>query len=112
MSHVKNKTSDEIKELLEVRETQLNFSALFHVVKGAMTSNDSATDSRHVECLSKLIDLGANIEARDFAGFTPLFYCVTKFASPASVKMAKILLRRGANPNAQNRIGMTPLGEP
>merc|ERR1719369_2298574 len=88
MSYLKNKTSDEIKELLEVRETQLNISALFHVVKGTRRTRWPDSNPRHVDCVNKLIDLGANIEARDFAGCTALSYCVTKNASAASVKMA------------------------
>ena len=105
-----------IKSLIERRETLLNFSALFHVVKGAMSTAYNADTSegeitKHVECLSKLIDLGANIQARDFAGFTPLFYCVTKYATPLTLKMARILLKRGSDPNARNRLGATPIGE-
>ena len=106
----------DIKTLLQRRETMLNFSALHHVVKGAMSDVDVGIDgkirSKHIECLNKLIELGANVEAKDFAGFTPLFYCVTRYASDTSCKLAKILLWHGANPNARNRIGNTPLAEP
>ena len=62
--------------------------------------------------MCKLINLGANIHARDFAGFTPLFYCLTMYSSPTSLKLARILLKHGADPNAVNRLGATPLGEP
>ena len=41
-----------------------------------------------------------------------MFYCVTRFATNTSLKLAKILLSKGANVNAQNRLGSTPLAEP
>ena len=117
MLHIEEATKlsePHVSTLLERRETMLNFSALHHVVKGAMHYSEKKSENppKHIECLRKLIELGANIEAKDFAGFTPLFYCVTKFATNTSLKLAKILLSNGANVNAQNRIGSTPLAEP
>ena len=130
-----------IKELLEQRETFLNFSALFHIVKGtagierfvpgtnyvesqggstlpvydANTQSNAGISSnqsnlpRHVECLCKIIELGGNIHARDFAGYTPLFYCVTQYSNPVTLKLASILLKHGADINAQNRFGETAI---
>ena len=131
----------DVKTLVERRETLLNFSALFHLVKGATCTDrfdwsskyvktqggsqlkvydtDSNEDNgkaggeipKHVECMCKLIELGANVQARDFAGFTPLFYCVTQFANPVTLKLASILLKHGAEINARNRIGETALAD-
>ena len=136
-------TASDIKELLEQRETFLNFSALFHIVKGATgterfvpgtnyvksqggstlvvydsntqshagISNNQSNLPRRIECLCKIIELGGNIHARDFTGYTPLFYCVTQYSNPITLKLADILLKHGADINAQNGIGETAIAD-
>ena len=59
-----------------------------------------------VKILRKLIALGA---ARDFAGFTPLHHCVQRMGNDVTLSMAEILLEAGADVDAQNRFGETPL---
>ena len=61
--------------------------------------------------MCKIIELGGNIHARDFAGYTPLFYCVTQYSNPITLKLANILLKHGADINAQNRFGETALAD-
>ena len=63
----------------------------------------------HEKILAKLIKLGANIHAKDVAGYTPLHHCLTFSSNPTTWSMAKQLLEAGANPNTQNRFGSTPL---
>ena len=48
---------------------------------------------------------GANPNAKDDDGWTPLHYASFK----GHVEIVKLLLERGANPNAKDNIGRTPL---
>ena len=62
----------------------------------------------------KLLELGANIHARDFLGDTLLFHCVRGWGEgcPETHIMAEILLQRGLDVNSVNRLGETALGIP
>ena len=113
LEHIKEAST--VKTLLEQRETLLNRSALFHVIQGANGKDrfDCVNDGdNYLACLTKLLDLGANVNALDFFGFTPLFYCGKMESNVVTVEMAAILLRHGANINTQNRFGETVLELP
>jgi len=117
----------EISNLLEVRESLLNVSALFHVINGARTlcgnnplyretkiaaARMMEVKNEHQKILTKLLELGANIHAKDVAGYTPLHHCLTAYSNSVTLSMARQLLVAGADPNLQNRFGCTPLFEP
>jgi len=114
----------DLQNLLEKRESFYNISAIFHVIMGArvLFANRQELAGRqqrfknrksdHMSIFEYLLDLGANINAKDVAGNTPLHHCVTMFANDVTKKMAEILLDKGANVNDQNRFGETPLNEP
>ena len=53
-----------------------------------------------------LIDKGAEVDARDDRGFTPLRYAAGSSADP---EVLRTLIRAGANVNATSRNGGTPL---
>lgn len=55
--------------------------------------------------VKKLIDLGANIDAVDTAGDSPLF----EAAHEGSFETVRILIERGANINLMNRKNRTSL---
>ena len=126
MQEIENKSEEKVKELLERRETLYKISALFHVLKGAMTTlNESGTKyaatskfvdhkktPKHFQCALKLIELGARVDARDMLGDTPLFYCVMRHRNPVTMKIAKVLIDNGADVNAVNRLGDTALVQP
>ena len=57
--------------------------------------------------IQQLIDAGADVNARDKDGNTPLMISLT----PPPIEKFKILLENGANPNVQNNKGKTPLIE-
>ncbi|CAK8579096.1 unnamed protein product [Lathyrus sativus] len=66
----------------------------------------------HLACLASdagmvdlLLQYGADINACDSRGRTPLHYCITR-GKPAA---AKVLLVRGANPHVADKEGHTPL---
>ena len=102
----------------------LNVSAIFHVVIGArtlaveherfqevqkMSKETMNVKNEHMKILIKLLSLGVDVNVHDIAGFTPLHHCVSAFGNEVTFKMAERLLRAGANVNAKNRFGETPL---
>jgi len=124
MTMLQNKDDDEVKKMLSKRESMLNVNAIFHVIIGARTMYTDLTNFKemqtlarkvlnvkkdHVKVLSKLISLGAEVNVHDVAGYTPLHHCVTAFGNDITNQMAEILMKAGANVNAQNRFGATPL---
>jgi len=127
MRYVTMMKKDQVGKLLENRESVMNMSAIFQVVAGArtfrgdrgqlqecriMANNMRAVKEDHEKILKKLIELGANIQAKDVAGYTPLHHCLTSVSNSITVSMARELLQAGADPNAKNRFGCTPLHEP
>ena len=65
----------------------------------------------HLGCIEYLLEKGANVEAKDFAGHTPLFFCTGMMANDLTLNIAKLLVKAGANVNAVNRMGSSPLFE-
>ena len=74
-----NSKGGDVRKLIEKRETLYNISATFLVIIGArfLTNPDPQFDSirsvvnnkeGHIKILVKLLDLGANLAAHDFAG--------------------------------------------
>ena len=124
MKMLEGKSDAEIKRMIAKRETLMNVSALFHVIVGARTLAESHpkleevqklsrrhlnVKNDHLKILEKLLSLGANVNIRDVAGFTPLHYCAQFHGNKTTTKMAGILIKAGANIDAQNRFGATAL---
>ena len=128
MEEIGEKKGEELQRLLESRETYFKVPALFHVVRGVMARNKGESvicrwgwgwgieEKRYSYggCFMKLLELGANIHARDFLGDTLLFHCVRGWGEgcPETHIMAEILLQRGLDVNSVNRLGETALGIP
>lgn len=88
------------------------------LVAGGMSvssASDSGTTPLHsaamkgsVEAARTLISLGANLEARDKFGRTPLF--VAAEVNPHPKAVLELLLKSGASSTAVDKFGKTPLG--
>ena len=117
-------SEEEIKVLVSKRESLLNVPALFHVILGAREAYCSKGDyfrmyleqvfslelkDGHMNILIKLLSLGADVNAKDVAGRTPLDYCTSYNFNDVTLMMAEKLIRAGADVNAQDRFGKTAL---
>jgi ankyrin repeat protein len=71
--------------------------------RGATALHNAAAQG-HVRLVTRLIDLGASVDAKDFNGATPL----TNAAYFGRVDIVRILLAKGARPNVSN-VAVTPL---
>ena len=126
MEMLQDKSKAEIKKMIDRRESLMNISAIFHVVVGARTfaekhpslaeiqklcEKNLNVKNEHIKILEKLLSLGADVNVRDVAGFTPLHYCAQYHGNKTTLKMAEILIEAGAKVDAQNRFGSTPLME-
>ena len=117
-------SEDDVQNLIKYRESMMRLNAIFHVVIGARTlavpSSEQALAQRnarkslnvrneHMKILDKLLSLGADVNVRDPAGFTPLHHCLSRFSNKVTFKMAEKLIHAGADANARNRFGDNPL---
>eukprot|EP00088_Acartia_fossae_P012815 TRINITY_DN16631_c0_g1_i1.p1 TRINITY_DN16631_c0_g1~~TRINITY_DN16631_c0_g1_i1.p1 ORF type:complete len:495 (-),score=93.14 TRINITY_DN16631_c0_g1_i1:127-1611(-) len=67
---------------------------------------------QHMEILKKLIELGAEVDSHDLAGYTPLHHCLSCSGNDYTLQMAEVLLRQGkAQVDAVNRFGVAALQE-
>uniref|UniRef100_A0A1D1YFF0 ADP-ribosylation factor GTPase-activating protein AGD3 n=1 Tax=Anthurium amnicola TaxID=1678845 RepID=A0A1D1YFF0_9ARAE len=64
-----------------------------------------ACQNADIGMLELLLQYGANINATDFKGQTPLHHCILDGKS----EIAKLFLSRGADPHATDREGKTPI---
>jgi len=120
-------SQNSVDRLLKRREGYLQLSAVFMVIIGARqfyrTGMPMGNEKficplrhrkiyrQHQEVLERLVELGANLNVHDIAGYTPLHHCLTCSGNEYTVKMAEFLLEKGANVNAVNRFGNPPLIE-
>jgi len=131
MGILKDLDKSGVKKILAKRESLFNRSSIFHVIIGAkslLCHPDQFGDFRasrkklnlnvkddHIKVLKKLVSLGVDVNVHDIGGATPLHHCVSceccvaKPSNEVCLKMANILIKAGADVNAQNRFGNTIL---
>ena len=111
-----NKTLEKYK-LMEKRETLGRLNALICIVLGAKMSSQPidkklAYTVDRMGTLQLLIREGANIHAKDIAGYSVLFHCFTALGDfKERRELALELMKAGADINMQNRFGCTPAHE-
>jgi len=126
---IKDLSPEKLSLELRKRETMMEVSAVFHPIIGAKTLIPGLQgfkrgvmeetvrvygrpELRHIKVLQKLLDIGADVNVQDFAGYTPLHHCLTCNGSIATLEMAKMLIQKGAEVNTVNRFNCTPLFDP
>jgi hypothetical protein len=106
-----------LKELVERRISQLRLSALGYCALGArnLSTDSPLPDSRNCfewkQCTEALLEVKANVNARDIAGYSILSICGAYGASERSVELIPLLTNAGADPNIKNRfdeVGISP----
>ena len=106
--------------LLDRRETVLRMNGLFHVLHGMWTVGDCPSHLQetkvemkpgfdHVACARFLIEQGTPVDCRNMLGRTPLFCCVGRDGNKLTLKLAEYLLEKGADINARDRHGDSPI---
>lgn len=70
----------------------------------AVISHQSRID--HIKVAKLLLKHGANVNAKDYYGFTPLHRATS--GNP-QLEIAKLLIEAGADVNSRNRMGLVPL---
>ena len=101
-------TDDDRMKLLERRESMIRFCGILHVICGARINPTNS----HIRVAELLIDAGCKLDVKDVAGYTAVHHCLTQYGNSTTLKIAKILVEKGADVNAVNRFGCTPLFEP
>jgi ankyrin repeat protein len=77
---------------------------------GGWTALHRAAYGGHRQIAQVLLDAGADLNAKDKQGFTPLHWAVYEsLLLPEAQEVAKLLVVRGADVNARDREGSTPL---
>ena len=127
MDHVNSLSNEELKIELEKREGYCQFSPLFAPVLGiklaipdlnpAITFSNRrdiklkypGNESRHMEILRKVLELGADPNSHDMYGFTPLHHALHPTYLMYAEPIVACLLQYGANPNSENILGDRPL---
>ena len=114
----------ELKKKLLSRETYYQSTSLFHVIEGAIRLHSSSeicsrivemrgpSRMEHLQILEKLLEIGADVNARDKRGYTPLHCCFppqNAASNETALSIAKLLLDKGADINAQCKLGHTVL---
>ena len=122
--HIKTLSKEELDKAMNKREGYCQYSPIFAPILGLnmvdiesnrwftseqvqeiRTMYSGCNEHKHLEILKKLIRLGADVNAHDINGLTPLHYAVLH----CNEGMVTVLLKHGANPNAECRTNYTPL---
>ncbi|KAI9463433.1 ankyrin repeat-containing domain protein [Boletus coccyginus] len=94
---------------LDTTQTPFQFGFVTFTVRGAVQFGPCSPDTpmRHLDVISYLIASGAPPDIPDIVGLTALHHACTP--PNGHVEIAKLLLEKGANVNAQNRYGEVPI---
>ena len=123
--YIKTLSKEEIDKAMKKREGYCQYSPIFAPILGLnmvdiernpdftrqqvleiRTMYSGCNEHKHLEIMNELIRLGADVNAHDINGFTPLHYAVLHL----NEGMLRVLLDHGANLNTESRVvGWSPL---
>ena len=129
MVHINSLSSKDLKKQLKKREGYCQYSPIFAPILGLimldieghsfLSSADKQSlrlmysgnnENKHLQILKKLLKLGADPNAHDIFGFTPLLHALYQADNDRiEEEMVAVLLRKGANPNCESIYGFRPL---
>ncbi|XP_044764467.1 ankyrin-3-like [Coccinella septempunctata] len=98
---VSRRLKDVVEYIISRNELNINMRT-----NGKWTALHEATKAGRLDIIKTLLDNGADVEARDEAGQTPLHWAV-RFHS--SMDLVKTLVESGADVNSKDEYGCTPL---
>jgi len=98
---IKNQSASYIRQFFEANVPNINDAN----DAGLTMLHLAAEYDDNVEVAKVLISMGANVNAKEQSGLSPLHLAVTY----GNVKVAEILISNGANVNAKEDNGFTPL---
>ena len=101
-------------ELVNRRESILRLSPLIACVASTRKVRGPAAVSGVLasEIAKLLIEAGADVHAKDIAGYSVIHHASTATAGPGTLRLIPLLVERGADPNNENRFGDPPIMEP
>eukprot|EP00658_Telonema_sp_P-2_P075990 TRINITY_DN6589_c0_g1_i1.p1 TRINITY_DN6589_c0_g1~~TRINITY_DN6589_c0_g1_i1.p1 ORF type:complete len:324 (+),score=62.84 TRINITY_DN6589_c0_g1_i1:161-1132(+) len=94
------KSSSEKKDTANFRETHMRFSPLHSCIAGAR-GKEVHGGGDFVAIARMLIEAGANVDAKDFLGFSCVHHCTSSYATDESLQILLLLGEAGANANAK-----------
>ena len=122
--YVKSLSREQLMKAMTRREGYCQFSPIFAPILGLRMVNietklmftnqeeqeirkmyTGCNENKHLKIVKKLIKLGADVNAHDINGFTPLHYAIINQRKD----ITSVLLNHGANPNSESRNGFRPL---
>ena len=109
---LESSTHSERVQLLESRESMLRNTPLMTCVNGIkfLSQRDKALmKSDHRRVVRLLLDHGARVDARDFAGHTALYLASGDTSTEDTLALLDDLVAAGADVNAPNRFGAISL---
>ena len=104
---------ERLRELLNERHLSLRMTPLMFVIAGARVVGERISEApcaNHLETARLLISAGADINARDVAGYSCIFHCTTNACNRHTLAIAQLMLATGrCRVNVPCRLGKTPL---
>ena len=128
MEHINSLSSVDLGRELERRLGYCQFSPIFAPILGLKMINldnnpyftkqekdkfrtlySGNNENRHLDILEKLLELGADVNAHDIHGYTPLQHALNPVLCCDRESVVRLLLKYGAHPDPYPNLGFMPV---
>ena len=128
MEHINSLSSEDLRRELEKRLGYCQFSPIFAPILGLKMINldnnpyftkqekdefrtlySGNNENRHLDILEKLLELGADVNAHDIHGYTPLHHALNPVLCCDRESVVRLLLKYGAHPDPYQGTGFLPV---